>query len=336
MSRTFRSMKLGLLGVSPLAALVLVACATSSTTNTVPNDSDGGASASSDASASSGEGDDGNPSSDPNGDDLGDDDPDDAPQGVKTGTIVLSQTVSVFGDQTYASAVATAYFVDAEPGAASASNCTSSTVSGCDVTECELGGAAASDGGAAKAMPNAGTVTIRGGALPSKGWSLEPTGANGAYQPATSQSLAFEAGDTLTVSATGGDVAPFADQSVSAPGDLVVSAPVFDAQSRTSIDRTKDLNVAWSGAKEGRVTTDVTSTRLNERYVSIHCVSDAASGSAKVPSAALSKLEKADGTSVYGSVSISPSSETTFSAGAYTTTFRVTATGKVGMFTASK
>lgn len=56
----------------------------------------------------------------------------------------------------------------------------------------------------------------------------------------------------------------------------------------------------------------------------------------EVPSAALSKLEKADGTSVYGSVSISPSSETTFSAGAYTTTFRVTATGKVGMFTASK
>lgn len=335
MSRSFRSMKLGLLGMSPIAALVLVACATSTTTNTVPTDADGGASARNDASTASGE-DDGNPSSDPNGGDLGDDDSDDAPKGVKTGTIVLSQTVSVFGDQTYASAVATAYFVDAEPGAASASNCTSSTVSGCDVTECELGGAGASDGGAAKALPNAGTVTIQGGALPSKGWSLEPTGSNGAYQPATSQSLVFEAGDTLTVSATGGDVAPFADQSVSAPGDLVVSAPVFDAQSRTSIDRTKDLNVAWSGATEGKVTIDVTSTRLNERSVSLHCVVDAAGGSAKVPSAALSKLEKADGSSVYGSLSISPSSETTFSAGAYTTTFRVTATGKVGMFTASK
>lgn len=253
----------------------------------------------------------------------------------KIGAIVLQQTVVTAGGSTYANASASAVFTDAASGGATSSNCTVSKISGCEVTECDLGGTSASDGGSATS-PNAGTITLRGGSLPSEGWALEPTGANGAYAPVTSSSVVFVGGDNLTVSAAGGDVPAFADQSVKAPGDIELSAPTFDAQRRTTIDRTTDLTVAWSGSSGGSVTIDLGTTRVNERIVSARCVAEASAGSTEIPAAVLAKLDEADGSSVYGTIVVSPSAKTTFKAGDFDTTFWVMATGTSGTFTTAK
>ncbi|HVH42967.1 MAG TPA: hypothetical protein VM925_11510 [Labilithrix sp.] len=256
---------------------------------------------------------------------------------TKTGTITLAQTVSVYGSQTYYNAYASAYFVAPDPDATAgtASTCTTSTVAGCTVLDCPgSGGSTGKDAGAVKTPPNAGAITITGGALPSGGLSLTPTGVNGTYEAETLKELAFEDGDELVVSAKGADVPAFAGKSVHGPSNITVTAPAFNQQFQTSVDRSKDLNVAWTGTSAGDVTIGITSSRQNGRFVQVECKASAASGTASVPSEALSKLEVPDGKSIFGSISITPSAAVTFEAGEFDVTFRVQGSGKTGTFTA--
>lgn len=318
MISAFRSMKLGILGGATVA--LLLACSSENTSNTAPTNG-----TPTDPSSNP---DGGNTPADPDG---GGSEPE---SNGKTGAVLVTQTTVSAGSTTYTSSMVSAYFADAPAGSAP-SNCKTSTVDACTVNECDLTGGSSSDAGVVT-PPNAGTITVRGGMLPADGWSIEPKGSAGTYTPMTSQEAVFKGGDSLRVSATGGDVPAFDNVSVHAPNDLELSQPTFDAQRRTTLDRTKDLDVAWSGASEGRVVIDVSTSQANHHSVNIHCVVDAASGQAKVPSAALAKLDAADGTTTFGTIAITPMIDTPFEAGAFHLIFRAMATANTGLFTDKK
>jgi hypothetical protein len=248
----------------------------------------------------------------------------------KTGTITIGQTVTDYSAQSYA----TAFFVDASIPTTTRASCETTTVSGCTVNVCDTTSSDASDASSAKKAPNAGTITITGGSLPSSGLTLEPSGKNGAYAMASLSDVAFESGAALTVSASGGDVPAFEGHSVHAPSDLDVTSPALDPQSPIVLDRSKSLAVAWSDGKDGDVTVSLTTTKVGGgRYAQVQCKTSAASGKASIPAAALAKLDDADGSDVFGSISVSSSSSSSFKAGDYETTFLVVGSPVIGVFT---
>lgn len=252
---------------------------------------------------------------------------------TKKGQIIVSQTTTIAANNAYYSSYATAYFYAYDPNSLGGSQCTITTSGSCTVTECNLSGGSATDGGVGVA-PNAGTLTITGGQI-AGAMTLTPTNTNGSYTVPVLQSRIFTPGATLGVSATGGTVPAFSGKTVQAPADLTVVAPAFDSQNRTSLSRAGALSVAWSGASTGSVQVALTTSQQYVRSVSAVCTFSAAGGGAQVPAAVMGKLDRANNTTVYGSMTITPVQETAFQSGGWDITFRAQGTGKAGLFTTS-
>jgi len=196
------------------------------------------------------------------------------------------------------------------------------TVQGSDAGSCVVTTCSAGDGGAAGdaasdagpvVLPTAGTLTVTGGAFGDSGTPLDPS-HGGPYFYNTTGAM-FAAGETLGVSASGGAVPAFAEQTVIAPATIVLSwtQPAGDAGGLV-IPTSQDLVVTWTGGLAGSHVVFKT-TAFSTATTSIACVWDAAAGQGTIPQSVLSSLSTA--TSAPGAASWYQQTVTAFDGGAW-------------------
>jgi hypothetical protein len=247
---------------------------------------------------------------------------------VKKGSLTVSQTKTVLAGKAYFATYAFASFYQYDSG--TTGPCATATIGTCTVTTCTLGGGTPDAG--VVSYPNAGTITVTTPAPTTL--TLTPTATHGTYTTPTGQVQIWTAGDTITASATGGDAAAFSGKAVTAPNDVVVTSPTFDGSAHASFSRAADLVVGWTGGSVGNVQVMVSTTQIGVRSVSAACTFPAPSGAGAIPAAVMSQLGKADGSSVYGSIVVTPQNDASFKDGDWDVTFRASAGGKSGVFTA--
>jgi hypothetical protein len=176
-----------------------------------------------------------------------------------------------------------------------ATNCTALDAGPCVTTSCTA--VAPSDGGSsdasATAAPSAGALTITGGVFGSKGSTIAPDKA-GTYVYASPGTI-FAPGDTLGVTATGGAVPAFAEQTVVATPTIVLTAPTASAGAKITIPTAQPLVVSWTGGQTGAKTVLVATAIFTTGGVaSTTCSWDASLGTGTAPSAALKPLAAAN------------------------------------------
>lgn len=149
---------------------------------------------------------------------------------------------------------------------------------------------------------SAGTVTVSFGSQAP--FALTQV-SSGAYT--STPAASFAKGDVLGVSASGGDIPAFPEQSITAPGALVFGSP----QAPFVISTTADLNVTWSGGEPGAQAFVGVMVSGNTQ-LAVSCTFDATLGAGTVPASLLSPLKAAQGTPM---VSLGQMRHTTFDAG---------------------
>ncbi len=152
---------------------------------------------------------------------------------------------------------------------------------------------------------SAGTLTLSGPTNPSTGptVTLGPQGYV-AYYPTL-----FDDGDLFGVSASGAQVPAFAEQKVTMPGMIALTAP-------SSIPTTQDLTLTWVGGEaNARVFIDVEEavTTKSGTALAANCYFDAQSGSGVVPKDLLAKFQGLGG----GYIFWGHERDTIFNAGSY-------------------
>ena len=176
-----------------------------------------------------------------------------------------------------------------------AANCTAVDAGPCVTTSCTK--VAPSDAGAgdaaAKSAPSAGTLTLTGGVFGSKGSAVAPD--NGGTYLYASPATIFAPGDTLGVSASGGAIPAFPEQTVVATPTIVLTAPTAAAGGKMTIPTAQPLVVSWTGGQTGARTVFVaTALFTTGGAASTTCTWDASPGTGTVPSAALKPLAAAN------------------------------------------
>jgi hypothetical protein len=185
---------------------------------------------------------------------------------------------------------------------------------------------------------DAGTITVTGAgaskAVLTFGAISAQTTQQG-YAGVSSQAQFFSGGDTITVVGGGGaDLPAFAAQTVIAPNDIVLIAPVC-AGLECDVDRTQNLSVAWTGGGAGKVRAAF-ETVGSTSSGTVFCTFDAAIGMGTVPIAALAALgDTRDGSTtgveIFGSLN-----ETTFTVGGVPTTFSVQSSATEALMNVTK
>jgi hypothetical protein len=134
---------------------------------------------------------------------------------------------------------------------------------------------------------SAGDVKVTGGTIPS---TLALTMEDGGiYQmSAAGMDIVVKNGDTIKVTASGGDVPAFNDLQVVAAPSFMLTAPPCSTDCG-SLDRTADMPVAWSGINAGKLHV-VMFTNGSGPTQTITCDFSAADGKGAVPTTLLSKL----------------------------------------------
>lgn len=152
---------------------------------------------------------------------------------------------------------------------------------------------------AATPFPTAGTINITGGVQDPV--TLTPDAAGLYSSDLTNTEALFTAGQTLSFTAAGDEVPSFSS-SVTGPGSLTLTSPVFSV-GQVTIDTTADLGVAWTGGASGEVVTTLGGTLPgSEDQISVYCYFDAAGGTGTVPAALMSDLTSVEATSAFASV----------------------------------
>ena len=198
--------------------------------------------------------------------------------------------------------------------------CTTSTVAGCEVEECGEFVLSSEP----LRWENAGAIKVDGVRLDAGfNFEFDPacTGTCVPYRsPRELLPRLWNGGETLTVSATGGDVPAFSGKTVTAPSEITLTAPVCSpelASADCGLSRSADLTIAWTGGASTTVLATLRSNRSN-RHVVMNC--RFASSPGIVSAEAMSKLGADD--AGYSSVlSIQGSNRTTFTAGDYDIAF---------------
>jgi hypothetical protein len=238
---------------------------------------------------------------------------------AKTGLVYMNQTCTMVAMMTYCGGYATATFATA--GFTGSAACQTTTMGNCHVTECLTG-----DGGINTMNESAGDVTIAG-TLVDGGVKLTYSGTSYAQLPFTGR--AWQGGETLTLSTTGGTVPAISGKTVTAPSDIKVTAPTCAVANCGSLSRTADLNVTWTGS--GNVDVIINSAKASQSELII-CSFSSSPGT--VPASLMGKIIPS-ATGVTNSIAVSPESANTFNAGDYLVTFTAAGTGAVGTFTAN-
>ena len=182
----------------------------------------------------------------------------------------------------------------ASDAAAVAANCTAVDAGPCVTTSCtKAPGDAGTGDAAAKSAPSAGTLTLTGGVFGSKGSSVAPD--NGGTYLYASPATIFAPGDTLGVSAAGGAIPAFPEQTVVATPTIVLTAPTAAAGGKMTIPTAQPLVVSWTGGQSGAKTVFVaTALFTTGGAASTTCTWDASPGTGTGPSAALKPLAAAN------------------------------------------
>jgi hypothetical protein len=181
-----------------------------------------------------------------------------------------------------------------------AANCSAADAGPCVTTSCmppPASDAGSSDAGPSDASampaPSAGTLTLTGGVFGAKGSSVAPDNA-GTYLYASPGTI-FAPGDTLGVSATGGAVSAFAQQTVVATPTIVLTAPTAGTGGKITIPTAQPLVVSWTGGQTGAKTVLVaTAVFTSGGVASTTCSWDASLGTGTVPTTALKPLAAAN------------------------------------------
>jgi hypothetical protein len=238
---------------------------------------------------------------------------------TKTGLVYVNQVCTMVGMMTYCGGSARATFVtSAFTGSAA---CQTTTSGNCHVTECMTG-----DGGINNTNDNAGDVTIAGTIVDG---GIKLTNTSTGYAPQTVTGRLWQGGGTLTLSTTGGTVPAISGKTVTAPADIMVTAPTCVAANCGALSRSADLNVTWTGSGNVDVIINSATTSQSELII---CSFSSSPGT--VPASMMGKIIP-NATGVTNSIAVSPESANTFNAGDYTVTFTAAGNGAVGTFTAN-
>jgi hypothetical protein len=234
----------------------------------------------------------------------------------------------VSGVQLAQSSTVSAFFVETV-GDTGSSNCTETTHGPCTVDDCTLGGGGGGTGGGgaggAPAAPNAGDITLTGGA---RDVTLSPL-TDGTYGLDTAPTNPlFVGGESITMAGAGADVPAFS-QAVTAPSPIDLTAPVF-ATNNLTVDTASDLVLTWTGGTTGTTSLRLTGSDASSS-VTVVCEFDASAGTGTAPTAALSPLQGLSN----GTASINNLGTDTISAGDWQVllSLSVMATQSTGMAT---
>jgi hypothetical protein len=231
------------------------------------------------------------------------------------GSVQMTQTCVASGAAQSCSATASAAF--------GSQACRTWDAGACTVTDCR-----AADGGSL-ALPedSAGTVTIAGSLLGDVALLFDVS-----YPLASADGQAWNPGDMLTASATGGSVPAFSGETVAAPADIAIEPPLCTSGQCGHISRSADMSIAWTGPVANvSVSVNSTSTGFGGD-VTLTCVFS--SSPATVPAAALANLP-ADSDGFTSSLSVGATNSKTFAAGNYAVTFSLSAIGSNGSSSSS-
>jgi hypothetical protein len=224
---------------------------------------------------------------------------------TKSGTVSLVQSKMTILDKDYSSYTASATFIQATSysSTVSSTGCTTSTDGDCSIVDCDASNAVVSDAGAPPAAdagapqgnPSAGDITVTG----DKEIVLSPNAA-GVYAPKTEQVSLWTAGNDLAVKAKGADIPAF-DKTLKAPGAITLTAPEWPTApgQAVAIDRSADLDLAWTDGGDGDVSASISSV-AGKKTTFITCTFKAAGGTGKITKAALGKLQ----TTTTGTISL--------------------------------
>jgi hypothetical protein len=203
---------------------------------------------------------------------------------------------------------------------ASYQSCTT-TLGGCSLIDCPT---APSDGGAPTEL-SAGDINIYMSELASPAvLHFDPT--QGQYSAPTFTGTSFMGGDKVDINAAGDTIHGFSTSLV-APNDITVTAPVA-TDSVFTIDTNADLDVTWSNGSAGSsVVVYVSGDTQPDRYRSITCNFDAASGSGTVPVALLSYLGNVE----KGELVVEPATTTTPACDNTSITATIVGSGVIGV-----
>lgn len=182
-----------------------------------------------------------------------------------------------------------------ETSPASVPGCTVVDAGACTTTSCpplaadaSAGEAGLPDAAPVLLAPNPGTLHLTGGAFGDAGVTVAPDKV-GTYLYVSPGSL-FAPGDTLGVSAAGGQLAGFLEQTTVALPVAQLTAPVSDGGT-LSIATAQPLTISWTGGQAGAtLVLSATALFTTGGQATMTCGWDASSGTASVPSAALEPL----------------------------------------------
>lgn len=149
-------------------------------------------------------------------------------------------------------------------------------------------GDAAKSDAAATPAPNPGPLRLTGGAFGAAGITVAPD-KGGTYLYESPGTL-FAPGNTLGVSAAGGQLPAFPEQSVTVSPAVQLTAPTADG-GKISVPTSQPLTVSWTGGQTGaKLVLSATALFTTGGEATMTCTWDAASGTADIPSAALKPL----------------------------------------------
>ena len=148
---------------------------------------------------------------------------------------------------------------------------------------------------------SAGAVSVSGTKAP---LALEESEAGSYSWTNTLNAALWAGGEHLVAKVTGSSEFPEISVTLSAPELITAKAPVVPDEA-WSIDASKDLGFAWSGASESNVYAAVSVSVLSADggssllYPGLDCAFQGSLGLSVIPAAALAKLEKPEGSEGY-------------------------------------
>jgi hypothetical protein len=167
----------------------------------------------------------------------------------------------------------------------------------------------------------AGTLTIAGGTMGTV--KIRTDSIQDFVYSFSDAAAGFSAGDTLSVTGSGGRVPAFATQSIVAPALVTLTSPVADAKGEFEITSSSALKVTWTGGVSGETVYVQGGPNALAGYEYFACGWDAAAGKGSVPASILAAVANGKGSFAWGNQGATE----TFSAGGYTVDYSVSVSG---------
>jgi hypothetical protein len=200
----------------------------------------------------------------------------------------------------------------------SSTTCTTKAFGACIASTCTLGPGL--DAGLGT-HPHAGIISVQGTNRPV---ALAP-GPNGAYLPFqdTTQVL-WRGGETISISALGGDVRAFRSDLVAPAQPTIVTPALPTGDQPLVVPKASNLSVSWTGVSSGTIAVTLARSPSAIAYATVTCELDAIRGSGSLPAEALQVIASGGG----GTYAFSARNAASVAAGAYDVRVRLDGLGR--------